>query len=422
MHLPFANRTAELRELDAARRRGGLLVIFGRRRVGKTRLLRQWLTEVPAAYSQAIEAPLDIQLQQIVADIGTLDTAITPRTWAELLELVGRRKAPWTLCLDEFPYLVTTDPTLPSRLQRWIDHDLPRKCLLVLSGSSTRMMNAQFLDRSAPLYGRATKLIHLEPMGYAAFCSACDLDASKTDSFEQFACTGGVPKYWELVEADNDVLGLAEALYFGFAPFMEFEPQRLLRDEQVNGATAVALLEAIGRGAHRPSEIAGRIGVPQTNLSRLQQQLTDASIITRELPWGQSVRTTKRALYRLADPALRFWFSVYSPHRSRWPTYPEEVRRKLIHDHAATVFEDHCRAQFPGAQRWWHGDLEIDLVAPDPDDPSGVVVAEVKWRRLSAAERRRVLDELERKWARSGLGGEHPRVRMLVLDATTLRG
>lgn len=420
MELPFVNRTLELGELDAAKRRGGLLVVFGRRRVGKTRLIRQWLEPHGGAYSQAIEAPLDLQLGQVAADIGPLDSEITPKTWAELLELVGRRKPPWTLCLDEFPYLVATDPSLPSRLQRWLDHGLARRCLLILSGSSTRMMHAQFLDRSAPLFGRASKLLQIAPMDYAAFCAACGLDPTTMDAFEQFACVGGVPRYWEFVESSGDVLALADALYFGFAPFMEFEPQRLLRDEQVNGPTALALLEAIGRGAERPSEIAGRIGIPQTNLSRLLQQLLDASIIQRELPWGQSVRTTKRILYRVGDPATRFWFAVYSPHRSRWRSYPDAQRRKLIHDHASTVFEDHCRARFPGAQRFWQGDLELDLVAPDPEDPRGVVVGEVKWRRLSAAERKRVMAELEAKWSRSPLSAQHPRVRFVVLDATTL--
>jgi len=420
MELPFVNRTLELGELDAAKRRGGLLVLFGRRRVGKTRLIRQWLETHGGAYSQAIEAPLELQLGQVVADIGPLDSEIIPKTWAELLELIGRRKPPWTLCLDEFPYLVATDPSLPSRVQRWLDNGLARRCLLILSGSSTRMMHAQFLDRSAPLFGRASKLLQIAPMDYAAFCAACGLDPTKMDAFEQFACVGGIPRYWEFVDSSADVLALADALYFGFAPFMEFEPQRLLRDEQVNGPTALALLEAIGRGAERPSEIASRIGIPQTNLSRLLQQLLDASIIHRELPWGQSVRTTKRILYRVGDPATRFWFAVYSPHRSRWRSYPEAERRKLIHDHASTVFEDHCRARFPGAQRFWQGDLELDLIAPDPEDPRGVVVGEVKWRRLSAAERKRVLSELEAKWERSPLRAQHPRARLIVLDATTL--
>jgi hypothetical protein len=131
-------------------------------------------------------------------------------------------------------------------------------------------------------------------MNYAAFCRACGQDADNLESFEKFACVGGIPKYWEFVEAGQDVVALAEALYFDFAPYMEQEPQRILRDEGVAGLNAVAVLEAVGRGAERPSEIAARLGTAQTNLSRLLQQLLDASILTRELPFGESVRSTKK--------------------------------------------------------------------------------------------------------------------------------
>lgn len=91
-----------------------------------------------------------------------------------------------------------------------------------------------------------------------------------------------------------------------------------------------------------------------------------------------------------------------------------------MHEHAATVFEDHCRGLFPGAGRWWEGDVELDLVAPDPEDPDGLLVAEVKWRRLSVRDRKRALAELQDKWARSSLRGRHPRARHVVLDATIL--
>ena len=84
-----------------------------------------------------------------------------------------QKKKRWILCLDEFPYLVNSDPSLPSMLQRWLDHSQPKQSLLLLSGSSTRMMNDLFLNRSAPLYGRARKLVHVRPMSYAAFCGAC---------------------------------------------------------------------------------------------------------------------------------------------------------------------------------------------------------------------------------------------------------
>ena len=422
MNLDFVNRVKEQEELAAAARKGGLLVIFGRRRVGKSRLLRQWLAVNGGMYSQAIEGPQDMQIRQVFEDIkGQLGTQIMPKTWPEMFEVLSLQKKPWVLCLDEFPYLTAADGSLPSQLQRWIDQALPKGCLLILAGSSTRMMNDLFLNRSAPLYGRAHKLLQVKPMDYEAFCQACGLKTAAMSSFEQFSLVGGIPKYWEFVEKGADAIALAEALYFDFAPYMEQEPQRILRDEGVIGANAVSVLEAVGRGAERPSEIAMRLGTAQTNLSRLLQQLLDASVLERELPYGESVRTTKKILYRIADPTMRFWFRVYSPHRSRWMTYTEEEKQKLIHDHASTVFEDMCRARYPGASRYWEKDVELDIVAPDPDNANALLVAEVKWQKLSAADRRQVHSQLEGKCQRCALARKHPKVRFEVLDASELR-
>ncbi|NOT62743.1 MAG: ATP-binding protein [Acidobacteria bacterium] len=421
MKLPFVNREKELRELDAAAKKGGLLVLYGRRRTGKTRLLRHWLDTRAGFYSQAIEAGAPQQLQQVFTDLRPqLETQIVPKTWPELLEILALQKRRWVFCLDEFPYLTAVDSSLPSQLQRWLDHSLPDGCLLILAGSSTRMMHDLFLHRAAPLYGRATKLLNLPPMDYAAFCQACQLKPGQMESFEKFACVGGIPKYWEFVERGQDLVALVEALYFDFAPYMEQEPQRILRDEGVAGLNAVAVLEAVGRGAERPSEIASRLGTAQTNLSRLLQQLLDTSILMRELPYGESVRSTKKTLYRIQDPTMRFWFRVYSPHQSLWATYDVARKQKLIHDHAATVFEDFCRTKFPGAQRYWESNLELDLVAPDPDDNKRLLLAEVKWRRLSAAERKQVLRQLESKWSHCALRARHPNVRFEVLDASIL--
>lgn len=180
---------------------------------------------------------------------------------------------------------------------------------------------------------------------------------------------------------------------------------------------AVAVLEAVGRGAERPSEIAARLGTAQTDLSRLLQQLLDASILVRDLPFGESVQSTRKVLYRIDDPTMRFWFRVFSPHRSLWQAYPKAKKRKLIHDHASTVFEDVCRSAFPGSRRYWENDLELDLVAPDPQDASGIVVAEVRWKRLTVAQQGRIRRRLEETWSRCALRAKHPRVRFEVLDA-----
>ncbi len=149
MKLDFVNREAELRELHTAAKRGGLLVVYGRRRVGKTRLLRHWLAARDDLYSQAIEAQRDLQIQQVFEDLrARLETQLVPKTWPELLEILALQERRWALCLDEFPYLTAVDPSLPSQLQKWLDHSLPPGCLLILAGSSTRMMHDLFLNRA----------------------------------------------------------------------------------------------------------------------------------------------------------------------------------------------------------------------------------------------------------------------------------
>jgi AAA+ ATPase superfamily predicted ATPase len=123
---------------------------------------------------------------------------------------------------------------------------------------------------------------------------------------------------------------------------------------------------------------------------------------------------------QIANPTMRFWFRVYSPHQTLWRTYAAEQKRKLIHDHAATVFEDFCRARFPGAQRYWERGVELDLVATDPEDRKHLLVAEVKWRHLSVAERKNILRQLESKWSCCSLRAKYPLVRFEVFDASIL--
>ena len=114
MKLAFTNRVRELNELDTAARAGGLVVLFGRRRVGKTRLLTHWLEKRAGVYSQAIEAAAPIQIEQTVRDIGTaLPAGIQPKTWMEFFELLRFGSPATVLCLDEFPYF-TSDASLPS--------------------------------------------------------------------------------------------------------------------------------------------------------------------------------------------------------------------------------------------------------------------------------------------------------------------
>jgi AAA+ ATPase superfamily predicted ATPase len=216
---------------------------------------------------------------------------------------------------------------------------------------------------------------------------------------------------------------LAETLFFGTSPALEFEPARLLRDEGVATSGAQAMLEVVGRGSERPSEIASRLGTAQTNLSRQFQVLLDAGVLERQLPWGESLRSTKRTSYRLADPTLRFWFRVYSPHRTRWASLTTAEKTQLLSQHAASVFEDQVRAAHPGAGRYWEPGVELDVVAEERD--GRLLVGEVKWARLSKRDRDRELAGLEARFASSALAAKWKNRRFELFDSswlTTLAG
>ena len=428
MTLSFINRKRELKEIDLLSKRGGLLVLFGRRRVGKTRLLIHWLEKRGGFknrkfYSQAIEGVRELQISQLYSDlVSQLATSIVPKSWSEVFEIIELQKGPVTLCIDEFPYLVNSDSSLPSLLQRWLDHSKKKDLFVILAGSSTRMMHNLFLNRSAPLYGRAAKLLHVQQMSYNDFCNAVGLSAAQPDSFLKFSFVGGVPKYWEFVSKGQGALESAEDLYFNFAPYMQMEPRRVLKDEGLDDLNPLSILEAIGRGVNRPSEIAARMGTKQTNLSRVLQLLLDNEIIQREIPFGDSEKSGKRGIYTIGDPALRFWYRVFSPHQSQWRQFSDSQKIRHLGEHASTVFEDYCRKLFPGAKRYWEKDLEFDIVRYEDISRSktSVVVSEVKWRRCSKSEQASILRELQNKWKRSQLAKRFKEVRFEVLDQKAL--
>ena len=407
----FYNRTKELSELDGFAGKAGLIVIYGRRRIGKTRLIKEWLKKHSGSYSQAVEASSAVQIGQVIADCqDRIKFTIPPKNWFEFFELLGEQS--FTLCLDEFPYLVASDPALPSIIQKWLDHKRTRRQTLVLSGSSTNMMYSSVLSKSAPLYGRADRILKLEPLSYEVFCQAKKIKPDKRESFRLFALVGGIPRYWEWIDPHISIIENAEKLFFNASPFMEDEPRRLLKDEQIEGVLPLYLLEAIGRGASRGSEIAGKVGALQANLSRPLSLLQDLFLIERELPHGFSARDTKRSLYTIKDPALKFWFGTYSPHRSRWSGYPLALKETLLEEHISNVFEEFCREKFPGMQRYWEKDLEIDGIVNVQGEQT---VIEVKWGKLTTTESKKISDDLKQKFQTSKVKKAR-KVNFLVLS------
>lgn len=401
----FLNRTSELRKIKSFWGKGGLGYVTGRRRVGKTALLAHLCREGAGLYHQAVEGTSQQQIQHIVdewRDRLPLLKEIQPKTWQEFFSLLSREALPKLLVFDEFPYWVQGDATLPSLLQKWIDHELPRKKTFVcVSGSSQSMLYAEFLNEGSPLYGRSLLHLHLEPLSYSWFCRALRYPLGDPLSFTRFSLVGGVPHYWKLMPK-GALIRQAEALYFDPSAPLAEEPRIIAQDEGIAGTLPKAILDLVGRGVSKPSEMAARLGTVQGNLSRPFSLLQEVGLIQKELPYGESQRTTKKVVYSIQDAALSFYYRIHLPYRARWPLLSPQEKMESIQLHASNQWEIFCRKATLGSSRYWEGDVEIDLIAPLPGRKS-TLVAECKWSCLSKSEESGLLSDLKFRFSKTKL-------------------
>src|SRR5215212_2279289 len=312
MKLPFLDRHEEAarfrRLID--RSEGQLGVVYGRRRCGKSRLLREILPPGRSVYYVGDDREASLQRASLATEIGRLLPGferVTYPGWDALLARWWQEARPGTvLALDEFPSLVAVAQELPSLLQKYLDREAERGIHLLLSGSSQRMMQGLVLDRTAPLFGRATEMLKTSRLPPGWIAEALHLDAPER-AVESYAVWGGTPRYWELAGDHPDLRSALRSLVLSPLGVLSEEPARLLLDDMRDTTQAASILSLIGQGCHRISEIAARLGKPVTTLSRPIQRLQEMDLITREQPFAEESRGGKRTLYKISDPFLRFW-------------------------------------------------------------------------------------------------------------------
>jgi len=401
--MDWQDRGPELARLDRLmkRRDGGFGVLWGRRRVGKTRLLVEWVASCRGIYFVGDESTPILQRQRFAEAIGAVlpgFAEVEYRDWGSLFTRLAREaqraglRGP--IVIDELPYLVTASPDLPAILQRFVDHEARQaRLVVVVAGSSQRMMQGLVLDREAPLFGRASEAFAIKPLSPKWLGPALGLRTA-IDIVSTWNVWGGMPRYWELAADYPERRAAVDGLVLDPSGPLHDEPSRLLREETPPAIGLRPLLDAIGSGAHRISEIAGRIGSPATSLGRSMTRLVELGLVMRETPFGEPERSTKRALYRLADPFLRLWFSLVAPKRAMLAQVDRKARLALFDERAphldAASWEELCRVAVPRlaealghsfgpAQRFWEGSVgEWDVVAAS--ERKGVhLLAEVKW-------------------------------------------
>jgi len=384
------------------------------RRIGKTRLLLEWCRKNDGLYAVADQSAPPVQraylAQALSVRFATLGEATYP-DWPSLLRRIAREAevGGWQgpLVFDEFPYWAGASAELASQFQRWIDGEARQARLRVaIAGSSQRLMQGLVLDASAPLYGRAAELLEIGPLG-AGFLGDGLKITDPVSCIQSYAVWGGVPRYWELAEPYGSNLDRAvdQCILDPLGP-LHREPDRLLLEELPPAAACRPILDVIGMGAHRLSEIAGRLGKPATSLTRALSRLVDLGLVVREQPHGESEKSGKRSLYKIADPLFRCWFRVVAPHRALLAQASPAVRLRLWHEVKLSLFaeawEELCRqaiarlhegrsplaryGPWKPAARYWHGnEPEWDIVAESLEGKQ-LLLGEAKWTEMTASE------------------------------------
>lgn len=411
----FIDREKEIVRLQQAlqHKKSRLIVVYGRRRCGKTTLLRHILPQNAIYFAADLrEPPLQIAAlaKQIDKLIPGFSKPIYP-DWESILNNLnlGLRER-ITLCIDEFPYLVKNSPDLPSIIQKIVDEKGRFNHHLILCGSSQQMMYGMALDSASPLYGRCDEILRIRPMEILHMKEYLPIKAQ--EAVKEFGVWGGVPRYWEIRKQSKNFEDALKSNVLDQYGILYEEPERLFSDEMRTSIQAFSVLSLIGAGCHRISEIAGRLGKPATQLSRLLGFLIDLGYIRREMPFGESVRSTKKSLYQIDDPFLNFYFTFLVPNKSRlefglvdqvW----NDIRGQYD-QYLSGLWEDLCRKVIPfmlfegkrfnPAARWWGSGMdgkpmELDLVA-ESIDKSTILLGEIKWQtKTSIAALQRELEQ-----------------------------
>ena len=405
--MEFVDRQKETERLQKAlkREKAQFIVMYGRRRIGKSTLIKKMMDiDRGDIYFLADKTSEPSQRQLFASAVDmTIEGFNMPNypNWETLLISLSRAiDHRITVCLDEFPYLVKSCPALPSILQKLID-DKKLKFDLIICGSSQQMMQGFVLDSREPLYGRADEIIRLKPIPAAFAPQALRCDPKQ--AVREYAVWGGVPRYWELRSGYKDYYEAIEHLLLMPEGTLYDEPSRLLQDEMRDTVQASSILSFIGNGANKLSEIASRAEKQATDITPQLSRLKELGFINKETPFGESEKKSKKGLYHIFDPLLRFHYRYVLPYRSLIELDNSQavlnVFKHSENDYVSQTWEELCRNYvsangidgviYQMASRWWgcyydetkkqHISIELDVVA-ESFDHKHLFLGECKWQ------------------------------------------
>ncbi|WP_440946364.1 ATP-binding protein [Methanosarcina sp. T3] len=439
----FLNRKAELSLFENLHAEGKpkLILLYGKRRVGKTELLNEFARRHRALYLVARQEAYEGQLKKMSSEIAEFfdDDVLrhSPfQNYDALFIYLAQKETP--VLFDEFPYLVEANRALPSILQEyWDRYFSKKKTFLVLCGSSIAMMES-LLGYKSPLYGRRTEQILLEPL---KFREACEFfpQLEPEDKVLTYAVLGGAPAYLLEFDYGKPLLENIRDRILQKNTFLYQDTMFVLQQELTEPRIYYSIINSIAKGNTRLGEIMNDTGLEKSKITKYLSVLKELHIIERRVPVTEkSPESSKKGIYLLKDNYFKFWFRFVFENAE----YIEQGRQeKLIGDKISPVLNTFAGFAYeeivleylkssPGFSdyifgRWWDKEEEIDVVGLDSSQ-NRIIFGEVKWKALTEKEARQTLNRLveksvEVKWGKNLKSGERqgdPEKKYLLVGKT----
>ncbi|MEM9773311.1 MAG: ATP-binding protein [Chloroflexota bacterium] len=417
----FTGRTREIKQLDRLwnQSQATMLVLYGRRRVGKTRLITHWIKDRQkrALYWVAEPSSATDQLRSFSQAIYNFEKRGEPApddftfaNWQQAFQQVAglAERDRFALFIDEFTYVLAIDPSIAGLLQNLWDHMLKESNLfLTLCGSHMGMMQRQFLSYQAPLYGRATQQMHLQPLTFGTTASFFP-NYRPDERVALYAIFGGVPAYWERIEPERSISQNIRRQLLTPNNLMQSEPRLILQDFIQEPHNYVSILRAISNGDRTQKQISIRTGLAQGHISKYLGVLREAGFIERRIPVTASI-SSRMGRYHITDPYLRFYYRFLSSRQAQLALGETdlalmEIRQHLIDFIGTHPWEEICREWTLRAGvrgklgltpdqvgSVWTKNAQVDVVGINSMEKT-IILGECKWSTKSISQN--VLQEL----------------------------
>lgn len=395
--MKFIGRKTEMAKLNREYEHdGAFVVVYGRRRVGKTTLIKEFIKDKTAFYFLATEELESQSMKRLAGVIGrTTNNGLIQKAsfadWLDLFQIIADYKPneKKILVIDEFPYLVKTNPAFPSILQNAWDEILKdNNVMLILSGSLIGMMQKHALSYDSPLYGRRTSQMRLSPLPFSDVYKAFDL--SFDEAVKQYAVTGGVPKYMEFFQDKKELIDQLKEVVLSKSSFLYEEPFFLLRSEALSGVNYFSIIKAIADGNHKLGKIASALSLDTSSITPYLTTLIELGFIEKRTPITEkNPEKSRKGLYFISDNFIRFWFKYVYPYKGEleldnMQIVIEEINKDFTEKFVAFAYEDICKDIFAKLCKeeisftssrigsYWlndiNNDTEIDVMAIDTPD------------------------------------------------------